>query len=144
MLHDDDAGAVRRIADLALAAREARDRAFLNAAKLELDEPEPAQGQPRPAHRLGLAALPDDAPAARALRQAIDGAPDDLKRKLWAVMRIGRGDYAADEWDRAIGDAAVLPRSAFISELADETDLHTRLMKGLYELGIAERADRAP
>jgi hypothetical protein len=55
-------------------------------------------------------------------------------------MRIGVGDYAAADWDRAIEDAALLPRSAFTSELADEADLHDRLMKGLYELGIAESA----
>ena len=42
--------------------------------------------------------------------------------------------------DQAIADAALLPHSAFISELADEADLHDRLMKGLYELGIAEAA----
>ncbi|MGD9616128.1 MAG: DUF3775 domain-containing protein [Alphaproteobacteria bacterium] len=143
MLHNDDAGAIRHIADLALAAREARDRAFLNAAKLELDEPEPPQGRPRPAHRLGLAALPNDEPAARALRDAIDGAPDDLKRKLWVVMRIGSGDYAADEWGQAIDDAALLSHSAFLSELADEAELHTRLMKGLYELRIAEQTNKA-
>ena len=141
MLTDNETGDIRRIAELALAAREARNRAFLNAARLELDEPEPPRGQARPANKLGLAALPDDEPAVRALRDAIDGAPDDIRRKLWAVMRIGSGDYSADEWDRALAAAAVLPHSAFISELADEADLPERLMKGLFELGIAERAN---
>ena len=57
--------------------------------------------------------------------------------------RIGSGDYAADQWDQALADADHLAHSAFISELADEADLHDRLMKGLYELGIADRANEA-
>jgi len=105
-----------------------------------LDEPHPPQAEGRPVNDLGLAALPDDEPRVRALRDAIEGASDELKRKLWAVSRIGSGDYAAGQWDQAIADAALLPHSAFISELADEADLHDRLMKGLYELGIAEAA----
>lgn len=143
MLNDNETGDIRRIAELALKAGEAQDRAFVNAAVLELDEPHPPQAEGRPVNDLGLAALPDNEPAVRALRDAIDGAPDALKRKLWAVSRIGSGDYAADQWDRALADADRLPRSAFISELADEADLHDRLMKGLYELGLAERANGA-
>jgi hypothetical protein len=143
MLNDNEAAEIRRIAGLALAAGEAHDRAFINAAELDLDEPHPPQGEARPANDLGLAALPDDEPATRALRDAIEGTSDNFRRKLWAVMRIGSGDYAAAEWDRAIEEAALLSHSAFISELADETDLHDRLMKGLYELGIAEQIDEA-
>ncbi len=140
MLNAREVGEIRRVTELALAAGEAHDRAFVNAAELDLDEPHPPQAEARPANDLGLAALPDDEPAVRALRDAIEGASDDLRQKLWAVMRIGSGDYAAGEWDLAIADAVRLADSAFISELADEADLHDRLMKGLYELGIAERS----
>jgi Protein of unknown function (DUF3775) len=140
MLNDNEAGEIRRIAQLAQTAGEAQDRAFVNASVLELDEPHPPQAEGRPVNDLGLAALPDDEPRVRALRDAIEGASDELKRKLWAVSRIGSGDYSAGQWDQAIEDAALLPHSAFISELADEADLHDRLMKGLYELGIAEPA----
>ena len=79
---------------------------------------------------------PPSAPCATLSR----GRPTTSRQKLWAVMRIGSGDYAAGEWDLAIADAVRLADSAFISELADEADLHDRLMKGLYELGIAERS----
>jgi hypothetical protein len=109
-----------------------------------LDVPLPPQAEGRPVNDLGLGALPDDEPRVRALRDAIEGASDELKRKLWAVSRIGSGDYAASQWDRALADADHLAQSAFISELADEADLHDRLMKGLYELGLAERANGAP
>jgi hypothetical protein len=143
MLNDTEAREIRRIAELALKAGEAHDRAFVNAAQLELDEPHPPQAEARPVNDLGLAALPDDEPAVRALRDAIEAASDEFRRKLWAVSRIGSGDYAAGQWDQAIEDAALLPHSAFISELADEADLHDRLMKGLYELGIAERTNGA-
>ena len=39
MLNENEAGDVRRIAELALKAGEAQDRAFVNASELELDEP---------------------------------------------------------------------------------------------------------
>ena len=143
MLNDNEAGGIRRIAQLALKAGAAQDRAFVNAAVLELDEPHPPQAEGRPVNDLGLAALPDDEPTVRALREAIEAASDDLKRKLWAVSRIGSGDYAANQWEQAIADADHLTHSAFISELADEADLHDRLMKGLYELALAERANEA-
>src|SRR3954452_23900584 len=112
MLDDREAGEIRRVAALALAAGETHDRAFVNAAELELDEPHPPQAEGRPVNDLGLAALPDDEPAVRALRDEIDGAADEFKRKLWAVSRIGSGDYAAGQWDQAMADAALLPRSA--------------------------------
>jgi hypothetical protein len=144
MLNETDAAEIRRIARLAAAARKARDNAFLNAAALELDEPKPQSGQARPANRLGLAALPDDDPAARALRDAIETASPEMRCKLWAVMRTGSGGYARNDWDRAMADAALLSHAAFISELADEADLPERLMKGLFELGRAELEDERP
>jgi hypothetical protein len=144
MLNDNETGDIRRIAELAQKAGEAQDRAFVNASVLELDEPHPPQAEARPVNDLGLAALPDDEPAVRALRDAIEGASDEFRRKLWAVSRIGSGDYSADQWGQALADADHLAHSAFISELADEADLHDRLMKGLYELGIAERGNPAP
>lgn len=49
MLNDNEAGEIRRIAQLAAAARDARDRALLNAAELDLDEPIPARGEPHAA-----------------------------------------------------------------------------------------------
>jgi len=97
MLNDNETSDIRRIAELAQKAGEAQDRAFVNASVLELDEPHPPQAEARPVNDLGLAALPDDEPAVRALRDAIEGASDEFRRKLWAVSRIGSGDYSADQ-----------------------------------------------
>jgi hypothetical protein len=140
MLNEKEAAEIRRIAELAAAAREARDRGLQNAAQLELDEPMPARGEPHAAAQAGFEAVPPDEPAHRALYQTIDELPAEMRWKLWAVMRTGSGDFARGDWERALAEAQLLPEFAFISELADEPDLHNRLMKGLYELGVAEEA----
>jgi hypothetical protein len=140
MLNDNEAAEIRRIAQLAAAARDARDRALRNAAQLDLDEPAPARGEPHAAAQAGFEAVSPDEPAHRALYDAIMDLPAEMRWKLWAVMRTGSGDFARNNWERALSEAQRLPEFSFTSELADEPDLHTQLMKGLYELGVAEEA----
>ncbi len=82
--------------------------------------------------------MPADIPAQAALRQAIEDLPSDIRRKLWAAMRIGSGDYARGDWDEALTAASNMPDADIINDLAEEVDLHDRLMKGLYEIGAAE------
>jgi Protein of unknown function (DUF3775) len=50
-------------------------------------------------------------------------------------MRTGRGDYAKDDWDRAITAAEDVSDESIVGDLAEEVDLHDKLMKGLYEVG---------
>ena len=140
MLNEHEAAEIRRIAQLAAAAREARDRALQNATQLDLDEPAPARGEPHAAAQAGFEAVPPGEPAHRALYDAILELPAEMRCKVWAVMRTGSGDFARDDWEQAMAEAQLLPEFGFTSELADEPDLHTRLMKGLYELGVAEEA----
>jgi uncharacterized protein DUF3775 len=52
-------------------------------------------------------------------------------------MRTGRGDYAKDDWDRAITAAENVSNESIVGDLAEEVDLHDKLMKGLYEIGAA-------
>jgi hypothetical protein len=137
MLHEIEILEVRRIAELAAAARDARDQALAPVPEAELGEPQPARGQHHPAGALSFGALPKDAPAHRALRQAIEDLPD-IRRKLWAVMRIGSSDYARDDWAKALAAAANVSEANVVDDLAKEVDLHDRLMKGLYEIGAAE------
>ena len=90
MLKDNETGEIRRIAELALAARRGAVTGLLSMQpSSNWTSRNRRRREARPANDLGLAALPDDEPADRALRDAIDGAPDEFKRKLWAVMRIG-------------------------------------------------------
>lgn len=72
------------------------------------------------------------------LREAIEGLPVDLRRKLWALMHTGSGDYAKGDWAEALTAADNLSDGSLVSDLAEEIDLHDKLMKGLYAIGAAE------
>jgi hypothetical protein len=90
---------------------------------------------------LGFAGVAEDEPAHQALREAVEALPSDIKRKLWAVMRTGYGDYARGDWDQAVSAADNLSNESIMSDLSEEVDLHDMLMKGLYEIGAAEQPD---
>jgi hypothetical protein len=139
MLDSGTIGAARHIAGLAAAARDARDRMLSRVAPRNLGEPPPEHGEGRPLEETGLAAVPPDEPTQLALREAIDGLPDEVRRGVWAVMRTGSGDYAGGDWPQAFADAAAMPDDAIIVELAEELELPERLAKGLYELGAADQ-----
>lgn len=137
MLHEIEILEARRIADLSAAAREARDRALTPLTETELGEIRPARGEHHPAGSLGFEAVPGDEPAHRALREAIEALPADIRRKLWAVMRTGCGDYARGDWEQALAAAEAIAEENIVGDLAEEIDLHDKLMKGLYEIGAA-------
>jgi hypothetical protein len=82
--------------------------------------------------------VPPGEPARRALREAIATSSTDLRCKSWALLRTGSGDYARHDWADALTAAQAMPDDRVVDELADEVDLHDRLMKGLYELGVAQ------
>jgi hypothetical protein len=138
MLYELEVLETRRIAELAAAARDARDNALTAVPEAELGEIRAARGEHHPAGTLSFGALPDDEPTRRALRDAIEGLPPDIQRKVWAVMRTGRGDFARGKWDEVLALANTLADENIIGDLADGVDLHDELMKGLYELGAAE------
>jgi hypothetical protein len=129
----------RRIAELAAAARDARDRALSPLREAELGEPPPARGEYHAEGTLGFAGVPGE-PAHRALLEAIGGLPSDIRRKLWAVMKTGCGDYARADWDRAMAAAENVSDASIVGDLAEEVDLHDKLMKGLYEIGAATQS----
>lgn len=134
MLHEIEILELRRIAELAGALREARDRLLKSIAEDRLGEPKPARGPSDPASAVGLDSLSGNR-AASELQDAVTGLPQDVLRCLWVVMKTGRGDYARKDWDRAIAEAAAFPESRLATELLDAVDLHDELMKGLHALG---------
>jgi hypothetical protein len=138
MLYEIEILEARRIAELAAAARAARDRALAAVREAELGEPAPARGEHHAAGSLGFGGIASNEPTCRALFEAIAGLPADIRGKLWAVMRTGCGDYAKADWDQAIAAADNLSDEAIIRDLAEEVDLHDKLMKGLFEIGAAE------
>ena len=130
----------RRIAELADAARDARNRALTQVREAELGEPSPTRGQHDAAGTLGFAGMPESEPARRTLLGAIEGLLPDIRRKLCAVMRTGCGDYARTDWDRAMAAAENVSDESIASDLAEDVDLHDKLMKALYEIGAAAQS----
>jgi hypothetical protein len=120
MLHEIDILEAYRIADLSAAAREVRDRALAALRETGLGEIRPARGEHDAAGTLGFDAMPADEPAHLRLREAIDGLPIDISRKLWAVMRTESGHYARDEWEQALAAAAAISDANIVGDLAEE------------------------
>jgi hypothetical protein len=127
---------VERIAQLAKAARDARDVILSEVREQDLGQPKPARGEHNPAAALGLDPLPFDHPARKALRQMIAELSTDARRELQALVWIARGDYGAAQWDKAFADSASIVDLP-AAQLTSEADLHELLMKGLYELKLS-------
>lgn len=126
---------VRRIAELAKAARDARDQVLLHVGESELGEPKVARGLHDPAAAFGFDPLPPDHPTRLALRDAIAVLPPDAQHEFRALVLIGRGDFGAKEWQRAVARAAAAPDDP-IDFLTGRSDLHEELEKGLFELKL--------
>ena len=127
---------VKHIAEMAKAARDARDQMLDKVRDEDLGELKPARGEHNPAGGLGLDPLPPDHPVRAALREAVMALPASGRSELRALLSIGQGDYAAKDWAKAVTAAATAPDDATAAMLLEEADLHQYLMKALYELGI--------
>lgn len=137
MLEKINVAEVKHIAEMAKAAREARDQMLDKIRDEDLGALKPARGEHNPAGRLGLDPLPQDHPVRAALREAITSLTSSARAELRALLSVGQGDYAAKDWENAVADAATVRDEVTIGNLIDEADLHHYLMKGLYELGIS-------
>ena len=126
---------VRRIAELARAARDARDQMLVHVGQSELGEPKVARGLHHPAAAFGLDPLPPDHPTRLALRDAIAALPPDAQHELRALVLVARGDFGAKEWERAVTQASSAP-DAPVEFLTGQANLHEDLEKGLYELKL--------
>ena len=144
MLYEIEILEVRRIAELAAAARDVRDRSLTPVPEAELGEPRPARGEHHAAGTLGFGGVPENEPAHLALRQAIEALMPDIRRKLWALMKTGCGDYARGDWDEAVAATDNVADANIVADLAEEVDLHDKLMKGLYEIGAAAQSSPLP
>ena len=136
MLERIAVGYVRRIAELARLAREARDQMLVHVGEAELGEPKVARGLHDSAAAFGFDPLPPDHPTRLALRDAIAALPPDAQHELRALVLTGRGDFGAKEWDRAVAQASGAPDDP-VEFLTGRSDLHEELEKGLFELELA-------
>jgi hypothetical protein len=127
---------VKHVAEMAKAAREARDQILDKIRNEDLGEPTPGKGEHDPAGWLGLDPLPADHPVRAALQDAVAALTASARSELQALLSIGRGDYAAKDWEQAVADATTVRDDVTIAMLLEEADLHQYLMKALYELRI--------
>lgn len=135
MLRHITADEVKHMAELARAAREARDRMLSGVPNPDPAQPKPARGRHNPAAALGFQPLAADHPARAALEQAIVALPPEAAAELRALMWMARGDYGSNEMDKA-RDASAAASTPVVASLMDRADLHNLLMKALYELKL--------
>jgi len=124
----------QQIADLAKIAREARDSLLDNVPDQDLGEPPAARGEHNPTAAFAFDPLSPDDPSVVALREAVDALPPPTRSELFVLMRMGQGDFAASEWDRALSEADLLGEEAVTAALVEDLDLHDHVSKALYEI----------
>ena len=140
MLHEIEALEARQIADLAAGAEALRGRLLEKVRSDSLGEPKPARGAHDPVRTIILNGLFADAPELRRLRDAITALSNEIRRKLWALVAIGRGDCAAGELDAVLTAIAAKPDADIVDDLMREPYLHDCLTKALYEMTRAKPA----
>jgi len=124
------------IAQLAKAARDARDGLLRGVADETVSEPHPAKGESDRIGAGGFDVLPANDPTMMALRGAISRLRPAARSELFALMRIGQGELAAGDWQRGLSEATSLGDESIGGILVDDIDLQSHLDRGLYELGV--------
>ena len=137
MLEFLSAEQVDLISQLAKAARLQRDKLLGNIAEGDLAEAKSARGEHNPTASLGLDPLSSEAPQIAALRDAVGTLSREGQAELYALVRIGRGDFAARQWADAIDEAMRLDDDTLTASLLEDSDLHDHLVKGLYVSNLA-------
>jgi len=126
---------VRHVADLARRAADAHTRLVGGRNRIDLGEQPQERGSRNPSDIDTLNVLEDaGSPEIETLKRAIGGLPEDMRHELKALMLVGRGDYAAAEWDAAMDYAGRTPATADVDFLAERLTLSDYLNKGLYQL----------
>ena len=137
MLHAISADAVREIAGLGAAARRAQDRLLDKMINLGHQKDDADKAVTREIEHLDtLDASLDNGPL-RQLRDRVASLTPDARHELRAVMLIGRGDFAGNEWEAALTEAQGRPDGGDVARIIDQARLHDYLMKGLYALRLS-------
>ena len=126
----------KHVAEMARAARAARDEMLRHVPGEELGGPKPARGAHIPTAGLGYDPLPRTHRVRVALADSVIALSAEARRELLALMWIGQGEYGVKQWDEAVAEASRLSDDVAVETLMGRPDLHQTLMKGLYELGV--------
>ncbi|WP_448189032.1 DUF3775 domain-containing protein [Azospirillum sp. sgz301742] len=131
---------VKRAADLASEAVEDRQRYVAGMRNIDLGEQVAERGSRNPTDLDTLNVVPAEASAAiDELKTLLAGLTPEERIELRAVMLVGRGDYAANQWDEALMNAGSAPDASSPADIAEKIELHDFLMKGLYALDLMDK-----
>jgi hypothetical protein len=131
---------VKRAADLAEEARAERESFLAGMRNIDLGGQEAERGSRNPTDLDALDIMPDGASAALdELQGFLSGLDAEQRVELRAVMLVGRGDYAGNQWVTALDDAGRPPDASDYRDIAEKVQLREYLMKGLYELDLLAR-----
>jgi len=138
MLNQLSVDQIRQIADLSDECRAIRDNILNKTYQTDIDEVPRAKGERNPSafDSLEVVEAADDSGTWQRLRDMIADLSDDARSELRAVMWIGRGDFAASDWEQALTQASGIANETVIDTLAEKADLHDYLMKGLFKLDL--------
>lgn len=130
---------VRRVAELAGRAAADRRDFLTGLRRVDLGGQEKERGSRHPTDLDTLDILPAGASAALDdLRRLLDGLTAEQRIELRAVVLIGRGDFAGNQWDAARTEAARPPDATDVADIVEKLRLHDDLMKGLYEMNVLD------
>ncbi|HYG90994.1 MAG TPA: DUF3775 domain-containing protein [Azospirillum sp.] len=134
---------VKRAADLAYEAGADRHRYVAGMRNIDLREQTAERGSRNPTDLDTLNVVPAEASIAiDKLQQLLAGLTPEERIELRAVMLIGRGDYAGNQWEEALMNAGSPPDASSYADIAEKIELHDFLMKGLYALNLMDKEGR--
>ncbi|AWJ84632.1 hypothetical protein TSH58p_14515 [Azospirillum sp. TSH58] len=142
MLKQISVDTVKQAADLAYEAVADRQRFLAGMRNIDLGEQSSERGSRNPTDLDALSILSSDASGAlNQLQKMLEDLTPEQRMELRAVMFVGRGDFAGNQWDRALDEAGRAPDATHYTDIAERIDLHDDLMKGLYELDLLKKKD---
>ena len=129
---------IRQIADMSNECRALRDTILNKTYQTDVDEVSLPRGERNASSfdSLEVVEAVDGTGKYQQLRGMIADLTDDARIELRTVMWIGRGDFSAGEWDKALTQADGSSNQTVIDTLAEKAGLHDYLMKGLYSLDL--------
>ena len=136
MLEHISVETVNEIAALARDASDAQDR-LINKMKIMDRNDDGDLTMEQIGDNLATLDATADSEALLRLRERVRELSNEERLELMAAMYVGRGDFAAREWDEAMAQARADSDTGDVERIVEKASLHDDLKKALYELGLA-------